>query len=139
MRQEILVWPTSEGIWMGNVAKGIGWFPFQVKSNGESLSAQIIGDDWRFVAQALHPVYEWRLPTEEELVLAREFYHLPTEKEKLTKAQEAIDYLMTRIRKEPQLRYQIGFGTEAFRLLTEAAAELSGKTVKQVEDFALGK
>ncbi|KQY78612.1 hypothetical protein ASD52_01830 [Ensifer sp. Root142] len=52
---------------------------------------------------------------------------------KLQKAGEAIAYLLNRSRRDDKLYYQIGFGTEAFRLLTGAHAVLTGEDVAAVE------
>ncbi|RVI16115.1 hypothetical protein CN200_16340 [Sinorhizobium meliloti] len=52
---------------------------------------------------------------------------------KLKKAGEAIAYLLNRPRRDDKLYYQIGFGTEAFRLLTDAHAALTGEDVEVVE------
>jgi hypothetical protein len=52
---------------------------------------------------------------------------------KLQKAGEAIAYLLNRSRRDDKLYYQIGFGTEAFRLLTDAHAAITGEDVKAVE------
>jgi len=52
---------------------------------------------------------------------------------KLQKAAEAIAFLLNRSRRDDKLYYQIGFGTEAFRLLTDAHAALTGEEVAAVE------
>lgn len=52
---------------------------------------------------------------------------------KLQKAATAIKYLLDRSRRDDKLYYQIGFGTEAFRLLTDAHAALTGEDVAAVE------
>lgn len=52
---------------------------------------------------------------------------------KLQKAGEAIAYLLNRSRRDDKLYYQIGIGTEAFRLLTDAHAALTGEDVAAVE------
>lgn len=52
---------------------------------------------------------------------------------KLKKAGDAIAYLLNRSRRDPKLYYQIGFGTESFRLLTEAHAALTGEDLAAVE------
>jgi hypothetical protein len=52
---------------------------------------------------------------------------------KLQKAADAIKYLLARSRRDDKLYYQIGFGTEAFRLLTDAHAALTGEDVAVVE------
>ncbi|MXN51863.1 hypothetical protein GR158_12095 [Shinella sp. AETb1-6] len=56
-----------------------------------------------------------------------------TDAEKLKKAETAISYLLNRSRRDDKLYYQIGFGTEAFRLLTDAFAALTGEEVAVVE------
>lgn len=52
---------------------------------------------------------------------------------KLQKSAKAIAYLLNRSRSNSDLYYQIGFGTEAFRLLTDAHAALTGEEVSAVE------
>ncbi|KKX29228.1 hypothetical protein [Rhizobium sp. LC145] len=52
---------------------------------------------------------------------------------KIDKAGAAIKYLLDRSQRDDKLYYQIGFGTEAFRLLTDAHAALTGQDVKDVE------
>lgn len=51
----------------------------------------------------------------------------------VVKAAKAIAYLLDRSRRDDKLYYQIGFGTEAFRLLTDAHAALIGEDVAAVE------
>ncbi|MBD9635932.1 hypothetical protein IB277_06445 [Ensifer sp. ENS07] len=53
--------------------------------------------------------------------------------EKLQKAAEAVAYLLNRSKRDEKLYYQIGFGTESFRLLTGAHAAFTGEDVKTVE------
>jgi len=55
------------------------------------------------------------------------------DKTKLAKAAKAIAYLLNRSRDNENLYYQIGFGTESFRLLTDAHAAITGEDVKNVE------
>lgn len=52
----------------------------------------------------------------------------------MTPAQKAITYLLDRAQTDPDLGYQIGPGTEAFRLLCEAEAADLGKDFKEVYD-----
>lgn len=52
---------------------------------------------------------------------------------KIEKSERAIAYLLNRSQRDSKLYYQIGFGTEAFRLLTDAYAELKGEDVATVE------
>lgn len=56
-----------------------------------------------------------------------------SETEKIDKASTAIAYLLNRSKRDEKLYYQIGFGTEAFRLLTDAYAALTGEDVAVVE------
>ena len=51
----------------------------------------------------------------------------------IQKAATAIAYLLNRSRRDEKLYYQIGFGTEAFRLLTDAHAAITGEEVAIVE------
>ena len=52
---------------------------------------------------------------------------------KIDKAGAAIRYLLDRSQRDDKLYYHIGFGTESFRLLTDAHAALTGEDVKAVE------
>lgn len=52
---------------------------------------------------------------------------------KIDKAGAAIKYLLDRSQRDDKLYYHIGFGTESFRLLTDAHAALTGEDVKAVE------
>lgn len=52
--------------------------------------------------------------------------------EKLDCCARAIAYLLNRSRHDDELYYRIGRGTEAFRLLTEAQAVLTGRPVAEV-------
>lgn len=54
------------------------------------------------------------------------------------KAKRAIVYLLKRIRSEAHVADAIGYGTESFDLLTEAAAEMCGEPVEKVRDFYAG-
>lgn len=52
--------------------------------------------------------------------------------EKLDKAAKAVRYLLDRSQRNDKLYYEIGYMTEAFRLLTEAHAALTGTAVDDV-------
>lgn len=52
---------------------------------------------------------------------------------KIAKSLDAISYLLNRSLRDDKLYYQIGYGTEAFRLLTLAYAELTGEPVEDIE------
>lgn len=52
---------------------------------------------------------------------------------KLAKSLDAVSYLLNRSLRDDKLYYQIGRGTEAFRLLTLAYAELTGEPVDDIE------
>lgn len=49
------------------------------------------------------------------------------------KSKKAIAYLLNRFLRDDKLYYQIGYGTEAFRLLTDAYAAMTGENVDEVE------
>lgn len=53
---------------------------------------------------------------------------------KIEKSLDAISYLLNRSLRDDRLYYQIGYGTEAFRLLTLAYAELTGEPVADIEE-----
>jgi hypothetical protein len=53
--------------------------------------------------------------------------------EQLEKATIGIKYILDRSQHNDKLYYHIGFGTEAFRLLTSAYAALTDEDVKIVE------
>ncbi|TCV66324.1 hypothetical protein [Neorhizobium sp. S3-V5DH] len=52
---------------------------------------------------------------------------------KIDKAGRAIKYLLDRSQRDDKLYYHVGFGTESFRLLTDAHAALTGEDVKTIE------
>lgn len=62
---------------------------------------------------------------------------MATPEKNLDKASKAVMHLIRRIRKDEKMRYYLGFGTESFELLTEAAAEITGKSVEEVKAWAM--
>jgi hypothetical protein len=50
-------------------------------------------------------------------------------------AKEAITYVLNRVRSDRSVRKAIGFGTQAFSLLTEAAATLHNQPIGNVREF----
>ena len=54
-------------------------------------------------------------------------------------AAKAIEHVLTRIRDDNKCAESMGFGTESFALLTEAAATLFGKPVREVREYFMGK
>jgi len=92
-------WPTDEGIWMGWIDSGIGWFPMQTMYLRDDLpSKEEIEEErrsgvkwigkplvivaqwpesetsWPYTFQQCHPVKRWRRPTEDETRRAMIFY-----------------------------------------------------------------
>ncbi len=59
--------------------------------------------------------------------------------DKIALAKAAIVHVLRRMRVDDQLRFHLGYGTEAFDLLTKAAAELTDEPLSEVENFALGR
>lgn len=57
-----------------------------------------------------------------------------SESKDLTLAKIAIIYTLQRIKSEPNIGYHMGYGTEAFERLTEAAAVLFGEPLKTVRE-----
>jgi DNA-directed RNA polymerase subunit L len=53
-------------------------------------------------------------------------------------AKKAIKHVLTRIRDNPDVRYQMGAGTQSYELLKDAAVSLFEMTPEEVEQFALG-
>jgi hypothetical protein len=51
----------------------------------------------------------------------------------MSKTNKAIAYMLDQIQINPDLRYYAGPGTEVFRLLCAAEAEIRGKTESEVE------
>lgn len=88
---DALEWPTSEGIWMGNIPS-VGWFPMRVIALKDDLppipkpagyvpaTLAYVAEfpesvtSWPYTFHGCHPATEWRLPTEEELFKAQLFY-----------------------------------------------------------------
>jgi hypothetical protein len=59
---------------------------------------------------------------------------VPSESRELTLAKKAIAYTLQRIKSEPNIGYHMGFGTEVFERLTQAAAALFGEPLKTVQE-----
>lgn len=51
----------------------------------------------------------------------------------MTKSQKAISHLLNRMKAHEPLRREIGFGTQSYELLTEAAAALFEEPIEQVK------
>ena len=65
-----------------------------------------------------------------------------TQMEELTpeqQAKKAILHMLSRIRDHEHIGWYCGFGTQAFDLLTEAAATLCGKPVREIREAYLPK
>jgi hypothetical protein len=60
------------------------------------------------------------------------------QEQQLEKAKRAIKHVLTRIRDNPEVRYQMGAGTQSYELLKDAASSLFEKTHEQVEESTLG-
>jgi hypothetical protein len=101
-------WPTDEGIWMGFIDGGIGWFPMQTMylrddlPTREEMAREAAGEvmpprkvlaivaqwpesetSWPYTFQGCHPAKQWRRPDEDELRRALIFYG-KTPNDKLT-------------------------------------------------------
>lgn len=63
---------------------------------------------------------------------------MPTDAEKLDAAQRAVKHLLERIKEDQATRYQIGFGTQSYELLTRAASVLFDTPVEKVREFYPG-
>lgn len=59
--------------------------------------------------------------------------------EKLKKALCAITHVLKRIRDEKDVRFQLGYGTQSFNLLTESYSLLTSEEVESVQAQVLGK
>ena len=95
----VVEWPTDEGIWMGNISSGIGWFPLQTMylrddlPSREEMDRAAAGEvmpprpvlavlaqwpeseqSWPYTFKGCHPVSEWRRPSDEEKEKALHFY-----------------------------------------------------------------
>lgn len=88
----VFPWPVSEGIWMGWLNDC--WFPLKVKElkgdlqdmtatiPDETVTIAIVAQfpesetSWPYLFRGNHPVNQWRLPSEEEMVRAKHFYGL---------------------------------------------------------------
>jgi hypothetical protein len=60
---------------------------------------------------------------------------MATQEEQIELAKKAISHVLRRIRDDKATRYQIGFGTQSFALLTEAAAALFDEPVDKVREM----
>lgn len=70
-------------------------------------------------------------PTAVELQLATETARV----EVIAKCGRAIVHTLDQIRSRPEVRYQLGFGTKTFALLTEAAALLFNEPVEKIQQY----
>jgi hypothetical protein len=64
---------------------------------------------------------------------------MATQEEQIEKSKKAISHVLNRLREDDALRYQLGFGTQSFELLTEAAAALFDEPVEQVRAHFLSE
>lgn len=60
-----------------------------------------------------------------------------TRAEVISKCARAIVHILEQIRARPEVRYQLGFGTQTFVLLTEAAALLFNEPVDKIREHYL--
>jgi hypothetical protein len=51
------------------------------------------------------------------------------------KAKEAIHHVLYRIKNDPNVGWYLGWGTQSFQLLTEAASELFERPLDEVQEF----
>lgn len=63
---------------------------------------------------------------------------MPTDAEKIIAAQKAIAHVLQRMSVSEPLRHEIGFGTQSYVLLTEAAAALFDEPLEQVREHFKG-
>ena len=59
------------------------------------------------------------------------------EQEQIEKAKAALIHVIERIRADDSLRYVMGYGTESFELVTDAAASLCNEPVEKVRAYAM--
>ena len=57
--------------------------------------------------------------------------------EQLEKAERAIAHVLEQIRTNPKVRYEMGFASKSFQLLTEAAAAIWGEPLESIQDYYL--
>lgn len=88
--EEVISWPTSEGLWMAYFDAMGCWFPIKCKALRDDLDAKdpnppilaIIAQfpesetSWPFTFRHCHPAKRWRRPTDEEIAKADKFYGL---------------------------------------------------------------
>lgn len=65
------------------------------------------------------------------LLTETQMAHLTAERQ----AEKAIRHTLERIRDHPEIGYYMGFGTQSFSLLSEAAAKLWGDDVSRVRQL----
>lgn len=63
---------------------------------------------------------------------------MATDAEKIDAAQRAVKHVLERIKEDPPTRYQIGFGTQSYELLTKAASVLFETPIEKVREFYPG-
>lgn len=63
---------------------------------------------------------------------------LSDEERQLEKARVAVMHVLQLIRTNKAVRYQLGFGTQSFHLLTEAAATFLDEPLEQIQSHYLG-
>ena len=52
---------------------------------------------------------------------------------------EAIQHVANRIRADEKVAYLLGYGSQSFRLVSEASAALNSTTVEHAQDYMLGR
>ena len=62
-----------------------------------------------------------------------------TEKEQLELAAKAVEYMLRRISEDPNVRYHVGYGSQAFDNLVEAHAAITGEDREVIEESVLGE
>lgn len=85
---EIIDWPNAEGYWMGHMDDGT-WFPLHAKglrddmpdSKPDTILAYVVqfpqsDADWSYLFPGNHPIKQWRLPTQQEVVRIENFYRV---------------------------------------------------------------
>lgn len=86
--QEVIAWPTADGLWMAYIEAMGCWFPLRAMALRDDLDSKnpnppvlaIVAQfpesetSWPFTFRQCHPAKRWRRPTDEEKEKAMKFY-----------------------------------------------------------------
>jgi len=104
MADDVIAWPTDEGIWMADILNDGDWFPLKAVALKDDMPGPeprptlgIVAqwpeskDSWPFTFQGCHPVKRWRRPSAEELSRAQHFYGIVNQPPTITATRDLRD------------------------------------------------